>query len=66
MTPDEFREYGRQVVDWIADYYEHIESYPVLSQVSPGDIRTALPPEPPDKTVPVLDRWAELIRRVNS
>jgi len=26
---------------------------------------TALPPEPADKTLPVLDRWAELIRRVN-
>jgi len=25
-----------------------------------------LPPEPADKTLPVLDRWAELIRRVNS
>ena len=27
---------------------------------------TTLPPEPADKTLPVLDRWAELIRRVNS
>jgi len=26
---------------------------------------TTLPPEPADKTLPVLDRWAELIRRVN-
>jgi hypothetical protein len=23
MTPEEFRCYGRQVVDWIADYYEN-------------------------------------------
>jgi len=27
---------------------------------------TTLPPEPADKTLPVLDRWAELIRRVNA
>jgi aromatic-L-amino-acid decarboxylase len=47
MTPDEFRQYGRAVVDWIADYYEHIEDYPVLSRVQPGEIRSALPPEPP-------------------
>jgi hypothetical protein len=26
---------------------------------------TTLPPEPAAKTLPVLDRWAELIRRVN-
>jgi len=47
MTPDDFRRYGRAVVDWIADYYERIESLPVLSQVQPGRIRDALPPIPP-------------------
>ena len=26
---------------------------------------TTLPPEPAEKTLPVLDRWAELIRKVN-
>jgi len=49
MTPDEFRKYGRQVVDWIADYYERIESFPVLSRVQPGDIRKNLPSQPPQK-----------------
>jgi aromatic-L-amino-acid/L-tryptophan decarboxylase len=47
MTPEQFREYGRAVVDWIADYYERIETLPVLSQVKPGEIRHALPVEPP-------------------
>ncbi|RMF90141.1 MAG: aminotransferase class V-fold PLP-dependent enzyme [Nitrospinota bacterium] len=47
MTPEEFRRYGRAVVDWIADYYERIESFPVLSRVKPGEIRAALPAEPP-------------------
>jgi aromatic-L-amino-acid decarboxylase len=47
MTPDEFRHYGRAVVDWIADYYEQIESLPVLSRVEPGQIRASLPEEPP-------------------
>ncbi len=47
MTPEEFRRYGHAVVDWIADYYQRIESFPVLSQVQPGEIRAALPPEPP-------------------
>jgi hypothetical protein len=27
---------------------------------------TTLPPEPAEKTLQVLDRWAELIRRVNA
>jgi aromatic-L-amino-acid decarboxylase len=49
MTPEEFRRYGRAVVDWIADYQERVESFPVLSQVQPGEIRAALPPEPPQQ-----------------
>ena len=47
MTPAEFREQGRALVDWIADYYEQIESYPVLAQVQPGEVRAKLPATPP-------------------
>ncbi len=47
MTPDEFRRYGHAVVDWIADYHSRIESFPVLSQAEPGQIRAGLPANPP-------------------
>lgn len=47
LTPEQFREQGKKVVDWIADYYENIEKYPVLSQVKPNVIRELLPDEPP-------------------
>jgi aromatic-L-amino-acid/L-tryptophan decarboxylase len=47
MTAEQFRRHGKQVVDWIADYYERIESLPVLSQVRPGEVREALPKHPP-------------------
>jgi aromatic-L-amino-acid/L-tryptophan decarboxylase len=47
MTPDEFRRHGHAVVDWIADYYARIESYPVLSRAKPGQIRASLPTTPP-------------------
>ena len=49
MTPEEFRRYGHAVVDWIADYHKRIESFPVLSQVQPGQIRDSLPGEPPQQ-----------------
>ncbi len=49
MTPDEFRRYGHAVVDWIADYQSRVESLPVLSQVKPGEIRAALPANPPER-----------------
>ena len=47
MTPEEFRRCGRAVVDWIADYYERVESLPVLSPVQPGEVRAKLPSGPP-------------------
>ena len=47
MSPDEFRRWGHRIIDWIADYRENVTDYPVLSQVQPGEIRKALPAEPP-------------------
>jgi aromatic-L-amino-acid decarboxylase len=47
MTREDFRKHGRALVDWIADYYERVESFPVLSQVQPGQIRASLPSTPP-------------------
>ncbi len=49
MSPDDLRRYGRAVVDWIADYYENIEEFPVLSRVNPGEIRASLPGSPPQE-----------------
>jgi aromatic-L-amino-acid/L-tryptophan decarboxylase len=49
MTPEEFRAHGKQVVDWIADYLEGVENLPVRSQVTPGDVRRALPEHPPEQ-----------------
>src|SRR5580693_7287712 len=49
MTPEQFREYGYTVIDWIADYYKEIGSLPVLSQVKPGEIRQSIPSEPPSE-----------------
>jgi aromatic-L-amino-acid decarboxylase len=49
MSPEEFRRVGREMVDWIADYYERVESMPVLSRAEPGQIRSSLPQAPPQK-----------------
>ncbi|MBM3265421.1 MAG: aspartate aminotransferase family protein, partial [candidate division Zixibacteria bacterium] len=52
MTPEQFRKQGYAVIDWIADYYERVETFPVLSQVAPGDIRAMLPADPPEQGEP--------------
>src|SRR5579862_1988043 len=52
MTPDEFRRHGHALIDWIADYQSRVESYPVLSQVKPGEVRASLPVSPPSRGEP--------------
>ncbi len=53
MTPDEFRRAGHAVVDWVAQYMERLEDYPVLSQVEPGEISRHLPDTAPAKGEPL-------------
>jgi len=55
MTPEQFRQRGHQMVEWIATYYEKITSYPVVSQAGPGAVRQALPPQPPQSGVAFED-----------
>ncbi len=47
MDPAEFRRLGHELVDWVADYRDHIDELPVMSRVRPGEIRAQLPAEPP-------------------
>src|SRR6476660_2999572 len=64
MTPDDFRRHGHAMVDWIADYYARIESFPVLSQVEPGQIRASLPADPPVKGEPFPAILADIERLI--
>ncbi len=64
MTPDEFREHGHALIDWIAEYLEEVEQYPVASQVQPGDIRAMLPEHPPTERESFTDVLADLDRVV--
>ena len=49
MTPEQFRDAGHRLIDWIADYRSTIDQLPVRAQVNPGDIRDQLPVEPPQQ-----------------
>ena len=49
MDNQEFRKYGYEVVDWIADYLENIRQYPVLPGMQPGDLMDQLPPAAPEQ-----------------
>jgi aromatic-L-amino-acid/L-tryptophan decarboxylase len=48
MNKEEFRESGYQLIDWIVDYYENIDSFPVKSHASPREIYNKIPDTPPE------------------
>jgi len=49
MDHSEFRKNAHELVDWMADYFEDIEKYPVKPNVKPGDILDRLPNSAPEK-----------------
>lgn len=61
MSPDEFRRRGRELVDWIADYWERVEDLPVRSPLAPGEVRARLPEHPPAEG----EGWDEILRDVD-
>jgi len=47
MDTESFRKHAHELVDWMADYFENIEDYPVLPKVKPGDIIKQIPKHAP-------------------
>ena len=48
MPSEDFRRFGHEIIDWIADYWEHPERRPVSPEVEPGALADALPPSGPE------------------
>ena len=71
MSPEDFRRFGHQVVDWIADYRMRTSQLPIQTATQPGDVLASLPQEPPcapegfaavladldRKILPALSHW---------
>ena len=72
MDKEEFRRFGHELIDFVADYFENIEDRPVLAQIEPGDLKAQLPTAPPGRgeameeiikdvdrlIVPALTHWS--------
>jgi aromatic-L-amino-acid decarboxylase len=52
VDPSDFRRHAHALADWIADYIENVERYPVVPRVAPGDVRAALPAHAPEQGEP--------------
>ncbi len=64
MTPEEFREHGHHLIDWLADYHKTLADRPVMSSARPGEIAAQLPASPPLEPQPFAQITADLDRIV--
>jgi aromatic-L-amino-acid/L-tryptophan decarboxylase len=60
MNKEDFRRFGHELIDWIADYFEHIDDLPVLAQIEPGQLKAQLPVSPPQHGEPMQQIIADL------
>jgi len=64
MDKELFRRHGHEIVDWLADYFENVESLPVMSRVRPGEIRSQIPsaaPESPESMDRIFEDFKTVI-----
>ena len=59
MDTRAFRRHAHEFVDWMADYLESVERYPVRAQVKPGEIAGQLPASPPERGEPMEQIFAD-------
>jgi aromatic-L-amino-acid decarboxylase len=52
MKKSEFRRHAHELVDWMADYLEHIDTYPVRSPAAPRSVIRQIPSLPPEEGEP--------------
>lgn len=60
MTTDEFRKLGYELIDFIADYRDNAENYPVMSQLKPGETIAKLPKQAPENGGGLVDITKDL------
>jgi aromatic-L-amino-acid decarboxylase len=64
MTPEEFRQAGHALIDWIADYRTDLEKLPVRAQIKPGAVSAIFPAEPPKTPQAAAQLLQELESRI--
>ncbi len=71
FNKEEFKEDAQKIIDWIAEYYSHVENFPVRSQLHYGEIKKTISKEAPeisesfdaifqdfqDKIIPGITHW---------
>ena len=66
MKSEEFRQLGHQMVDWIADYWARVESFPVRAKVAPGEVLSKLPAHAPEQGLGGAEGWDAVFKDLES
>ena len=64
MKAEDFRRFGHELIDWIADYFESIDQRPVLPAMEPGDLKAKLPAAAPTHGEPMEQIIADVDRLI--
>ncbi|MDH5366033.1 MAG: aspartate aminotransferase family protein, partial [Cyclobacteriaceae bacterium] len=64
MNNKSFREEAHKMVDWMADYLENIEQYPVKSNVSPREIYDQIDDTPPQLGESMHDIFSDFDKKI--
>jgi len=64
MKAEDFRRFGHELIDWIAEYFENIDQRPVLPAMEPGDLKAQLPSAPPPHGEPMDQIIADVDRLI--
>ena len=57
-TKEEFREFGRAMIDFVTDYLENIRDRRVLPDVKPGYLKPLVPADAPEKP----EQWKDVMK----
>lgn len=62
MNTNEFRRFGKEMIDFVANYLESIHERPVLPSVEPFYLEKLIPDSPPHNGEPFEDIFADIER----
>lgn len=60
MNDQEFREFGKAMIDFVAEYNENIRERDVLPSVQPGYMSQMLPTEAPEQA----EKWQDVMKDI--
>lgn len=60
MNVNEFRRYGKEMIDFIADYIENVKDFSVLPSSEPGYLQNLIPREAPQDS----EKWDDIMKDV--